>query len=99
MRIMMLTISAALLSGCLTSGGIREIRSTPSGAFVAIDGFGECETPCTVKLDEPRRIRVAKAGYVTQNFILEPKGGAIDIPLELAAASENVDTVVLPELE
>ena len=99
MRIMMLTISAALLSGCRTSGGVREIRSTPSGAFVAIDGFGECETPCTVKLDEPRRIRVAKAGYITQDFILEPKGGAIDIPLELAAASTEVDATSLPDLE
>ena len=99
MRIMTLTILAAALSGCLTTGGVREIRSTPAGAFVVVEGYGECETPCTVKLDSPRRIRVAKTGYVTQDFILDPKGGALTIPLELAAASTVVDSAELPDLE
>ncbi len=99
MRIVSVITIATMLAGCLTLGGQREIQTTPAGAFVSIDGFGECETPCTVKLDQPRRARIAKAGYVTRIVMIEPGDGPIIIPLDLAAASEEVDTQALPDID
>jgi len=100
MRAMLTAAVAIALSGCLTSGGMREIRTNPPGALVTIDGYGECETPCTVKLDEPRYARIAKAGYVAKTYLIEPGRGPIELPpLELAAASDDVDTTGLPDIE
>ena len=99
MRVLLIFASAALLSGCLTLGGGREVRSAPSGALVTIAGFGECTTPCKLKLDKKRRIQIAKAGYVTRYVDVEPDGAAITIPLDLAAPTEDVDTTTLPDLD
>ncbi len=100
MRFVIMTALAVILSGCLTlGGGGREIRSAPTGALITIDGFGECETPCKIKLDRKRRIQIAKAGYVTRYVDVEPGGGSITIPLDLAAPTEEVDTETLPDLE
>lgn len=99
MRIFLLISLSAMLSGCLTLGGGREIRSAPSGALVTIAGFGECETPCKLKLDRTRRITIAKAGYKPRLVDIEPTGGPVTIPLELAAPTEEVDTQSLPDLD
>jgi len=99
MRIILIGALMIPLSGCLTTGGVREIRTTPPGALVSVENFGACETPCTVKLDRERHIRVAKAGYVTQNLTIGPGRGAVKITLELAAASKDVDAQALPDIE
>ncbi len=98
MRYLLTLFLAAALSGCLTTGG-REISSTPSGALVTVPGFGECETPCTVKLDKRRRITIAKAGYRPRRVDVDPEGAPLTIPLELAAPTEEVDAQTLPDLD
>lgn len=94
-------IALTSLPGCLTlSGGdVREITSEPAGALVQIDGFGECETPCTVRLDALRQISVAKAGYKAQRFHVSPGGKGVHVILELAAPTKDIDTTQLPALE
>ncbi len=94
-----LTLSLAL-GGCFgSSGGMRTIESTPSGALVTIEGYGECETPCTVKLDGYRNVTVAKAGYKAQRFGVKPGGAPVQVILDLAAPSGEVDTTALPEID
>ena len=99
MRFILPILLAAMLSGCMTLGGGREIRSIPSGALVTLPGFGECETPCTIKLDRTRRITIAKAGYRPRRVDIEPEGAPVTIPLDLAAPTEEVDTQALPDLD
>lgn len=101
MRIIAAAITAALLGGCVTTGGgnVLMVNTDPQGALLTIDGIGECETPCSVKLDEPRQARIAKAGFVTLGVLLKPGSKPLTIPLDLAAASTDVDAEALPELK
>ncbi|WP_425408717.1 PEGA domain-containing protein [Hyphococcus sp.] len=105
MRIIAGIASLALLSGCQTlefggPGDRLNLQTDPPGALVAVEGAGECETPCVIKLDGPKKARIAKAGFVTQYVTLNPGGKKqIVVPLELAAASEDVDTTALPDLD
>ena len=105
MRILARSFAATgflLLGGCLTMPGGTStllVNTDPQGALVAIDGVGECETPCTIKLDGPQNARIAKAGFVTQFVTLNPSRKPATLPLELAAASKDVDTTALPELD
>ena len=88
------------LTGCLATGGeVRTITSQPDGALVRIDGFGECETPCTVKLDGRREVTVAKAGYKAQRFGITPGNRDIHVILDLAAPTQDVDAETLPSLD
>ena len=98
-RLTLIAVTALALSGCLTTGGVREVRTDPAGAFLMIEGFGTCETPCTVKVDRPRQARVSRTGYVTQDITIKPGRGPVTVTLELAAASQDVDAVSLPELD
>ena len=91
-----LMLSGSLLSAC--ASGVQKITSSPSGALVQMAGFGECETPCTVKIDGPRDITVAKAGYNPKRLRIQP-GGDINVDLDLAAPTEDVDAVTLPDLD
>jgi hypothetical protein len=100
MRMFLGAFAALTLCACAqTSAGLREIRSDPPGALVTIEGYGECETPCTVRLDVNRNVTIAKAGYVTQRLTLTPKGPPLSVALELAAPAGDVDTQALPEIE
>ncbi len=102
MRSKMLLIATGLLAlpGCLTtSGNVRTITSEPAGALVRIANYGECETPCTVKLDEMRQLTVAKAGYKAQRFHVAPGNKDVHVILELAAPTKDVDASQLPELD
>ena len=99
LRISIAALAALSLAGCLTTGGVREVRTNPPGAFLLIEGFGTCETPCTVKLDGPRNARISKTGYVTQDVVIDRGVLPMTVTLELAAASETVDTLALPELD
>ncbi len=106
MRRVAMTLMAAMVltaaGGCVTIGGggssIVTVNTSPPGALLTIDGAGECETPCTIKLDGPRQAKIAKAGFVAVTTTLAPGRKSVTIPLELAAASEDVDTLVLPDL-
>lgn len=87
---------SSALSGC-ASGSVQTIDSMPLGATVTIDGFGQCETPCTVKVDRPRIFTIAKAGYRAQRHEIKP-GRDLTIIMELAAPSGDVDAAPLPDL-
>ncbi len=99
------TLVAALagfsLAGCATIGGGKtlKINTEPPGALITLDGGGECETPCKIQLDGPRRATIAKAGFVSLDVMLSPSRRSVTVPLELAAASEDVDTETLPEID
>ena len=88
--------------GCKTFGGggptIVQVNSEPAGALVRVEGFGECETPCTVEVDKPRRAQVAKAGYNPKQIMLEPGKRKVTVTLELSAPTTGVDETELPEL-
>lgn len=104
MRMMFCLFAFAALGGCQAMFGgsiqVLNVQTDPPGALVAIEGAGQCETPCTIKLDSPKKARVAKAGFVTQYVTLSPGGKSnVVISLELAAASDDVDTTELPELD
>ena len=95
-------LGLSTLGGCVTLGGGSStllVNTDPQGALVTIDSVGECETPCSVRLDGPKTARIAKAGFVAKTFVLSPSGREVTIPLELAAASEGVDTTALPDLD
>jgi type 1 fimbria pilin len=99
MRLILILTTMVFLSGCFaTSGGMRSFTSTPSGATVTIDGYGACETPCTVKLDGHRKVTVAKAGYKAQRFGVKSGGAPVNVILELAAPAGVVDAETLPDL-
>jgi len=100
-----LAIAALALSGCKTLdfGGdktatVVTVVSTPPGALVTVEGFGECETPCTVEIDKPRNITVAKAGYDAQKMVLVPSRRTVEVLLKLSTQTTDVDATELPEL-
>ncbi|WP_428409374.1 PEGA domain-containing protein [Hyphococcus sp.] len=91
-----------LLSGCVTMGGgssMLLVQTDPAGALLTIDGVGECETPCRIRLDGPKKAKIAKAGFVAKDYMLSPGKSEVTIPLELAAASDDVDATALPDIE
>lgn len=98
-----LTVAAvALVAGCVTNGkatrGVTLITSEPTGALVTVEGYGECETPCSVEADAVRSVTVAKAGFLPVRFDLVPGKKRVALKLELAAPTEGVDEGELPEL-
>ena len=105
MRRLLVLFSLCAVSACQTlslgGGGTSrtKIVSDPAGAIVTVEGFGECDTPCTIALDAPRMVTVAKTGYKPQRFQIRPGKSRVDVTLELVAPTENVETNSLPELE
>jgi PEGA domain-containing protein len=100
MRVISIAVAAFLLSGCLlSSGNVSRINTLPSGALVTVEGLGECETPCTIELKQRRRITIAKAGYKSLRIDLEPDGNDVSIELELAAPTQDIDAIALPDLD
>lgn len=98
-----IAIAALALSGCKTLGGgtdttLTTVTTEPAGALVTVIGFGECETPCTIEIDKPRNITIAKAGYDAQKLVLLPGKKKLDVVLELSAPTTEVDETELPEL-
>lgn len=88
-------------TGCLTILGddTIDIETTPPGATVTLEGFGQCETPCSIEIGETRRVTVAKAGYKPVRLSVPPNSRDISILLELAAPTDEVDTTTLPDLD
>ena len=89
------------LPGCLTlmGGGGIEVETMPPGALVTVEGVGECESPCSIKLGQPRRVIIAKAGYNPVQLHVTPETDDFTIELTLAAPTEEVDTTTLPDLD
>ena len=74
MRIEAIAAIALLLEACETTKGasIALVETDPPGALVQVEGFGECTAPCTIELDAPRSLTIAKAGYDAQRLRQEP---------------------------
>lgn len=104
MRILFgIAIAALTLGGCKTLGGgagttLTTVTTEPTGALVTVEGFGECETPCTIEIDKPRNITIAKAGYDPQRLTLQPGEKKLNVVLKLSAPTTEVDERELPEL-
>ncbi|MFQ5562856.1 MAG: PEGA domain-containing protein [Parvularculaceae bacterium] len=101
MRTIAPIFAAMLASACETfpfASDTTLVESTPDGAVVTVEGFGQCETPCRVKLDTPRLTTVAKAGYEKKRFMLDPDRSKVTVVLELAAPTEDVEASELPDL-
>lgn len=95
--------ASAALAGCKTIAGsngatLTLVSTEPAGAVVQVEGFGECETPCTIEIDKPRNIIIAKAGYNPQRLVLQPGQRKLNVALELSAPTTEVDEAELPEL-
>ena len=60
-RTWLILIAASMLGACASD--IIAIKSTPAGATVTVDGYGECETPCRIQLLSPVMATVAKAAH------------------------------------
>ena len=95
-------LATTLTSGCQTLGlfgpSVTTIESTPSEAQVVVEGYGECETPCTIEHDVERTVRVAKTGYKPQRFVIKPGAGTVSVALEVSAPTTGVESSSMPEL-
>jgi hypothetical protein len=96
----LLLLPALLIAACETtpSNTLVRVETTPPGAVLSIDGFGECETPCTIEIDREREAQLAKAGFNPQKIILRPGVKTLAIAMELAAPTTTVDEASIPEL-
>lgn len=94
--------AATLASGCQTLGlfgpSVTTIESTPSQAQVVVEGYGDCETPCTIEHDADRIVRIAKTGYKPQRFVIKPGAGTVSVALEEVAQTTGVESTSMPEL-
>lgn len=101
-KIFFCAIAMLAASACKTLGGggntLALVSSEPPGALVRVEGFGECVTPCTIEIDAPRNITVAKAGYNPQRLVLQPGKKKVNVVLELSAPTTGVDETELPDL-
>ncbi len=92
----------ALLSGCQTmgpnGGKLIRIETMPPGAIVSIQNAGECETPCTIELDGPRRVNLARIGYKKKEIYVTLDKSRVRVDLEPVAPTADVDAQSLPEL-
>lgn len=90
------------VASCATDDGAKprltQVTTEPPGALVTIVGFGECESPCVIEHDAPREIVVAKAGFKPRTLTITGKTKSVELKLELAAPTEQVDERVLPDL-
>ena len=100
MRALICLLIAQFVSACATTSGstITLVETDPPGALVRVEGFGECEAPCTIELDAPRSLTIAKAGYDAQRLTLEPGTKRVQIKLNLSAPTTSVEEEALPEL-
>ncbi len=100
MRSKAVALIAVLIPACATTKGasITLVETDPPGALVQVEGFGECEAPCTIELDAPRRLTIAKAGYDAQRLTLSPGTKKLQVRLNLSAPTTAIEEEPLPEL-
>lgn len=99
-------LSAMSLAACTVTttpvppeNPIMLINTVPSEAQLTFDTGFVCTSPCKVELPYPMTVKVAKAGFVPQENLLEwlPAEEVIWV-LELAAPTTEVEEQALPEL-
>lgn len=99
---LIITAAMAFMAGCKTTGPnggtIVRIETTPPGATVTIPGDGACETPCTVEVNSPKAATIAKTGFKKQDVWFTPDNSRVQIDLEHAAPTTDVDAEDLPAL-
>lgn len=85
--------AAASITRLESATTLLELRSTPAGAAVEIDGRALGTTPTTVEIEPgPHRVRASKPGHVTQVVEVEAiEGARKSIELALAIAPAPVD--------
>lgn len=99
MRRLAMAVAVLSAAGCATSGvRITEVSTTPPGALVRVEGFGECESPCRISIDRPRQLTIAKAGFKAERLEIRPGQKRVEVALQLAAPTEDVDQSILPDL-
>ncbi|HBS32043.1 MAG TPA: hypothetical protein DEA40_09925 [Parvularcula sp.] len=100
MRAKAVAALALLVAACETTKGaaITRVETDPPGALVQVEGFGECTAPCTIELDAPRKLTIAKAGYDAQRLTLSPGTKKLQVKLTLSAPTTGVEEETLPEL-
>ncbi|MEM9169626.1 MAG: PEGA domain-containing protein [Pseudomonadota bacterium] len=102
-RIRLIAIAAVFVgaTACANTGGgprMTTITSDPAGATVSVDGYGKCETPCTLALAEDADILIAKAGFEPFRMTAPGARRKLTVKLELAAPTEDVEETSLPAL-
>ncbi len=100
MRVTMFALIACCATACATDKGpkITLVETDPPGAFVQVEGFGSCETPCRIELDAPRNLTIAKAGYDARRLVLQPGTKTLSVKMSLSAPTTGVEAEPLPEL-
>ena len=99
MRIL-LAGAGGLLAACGTVGKakVTEIVTVPPGALVTVEGYGECTSPCTVGLDAPQTVLIAKEGFRAQRLELKPGKSRVEVTLELVAPTADVEEGKMDDL-
>ena len=93
------------LAGCMAAtgpggGALTEVVTTPPGAVVKLEGFpGECESPCVIEHDGPRKALIAKAGFKATSVEIRPGDRRVVVTLDLAAPTTDVSSGALPEID
>ncbi|MEM9262323.1 MAG: PEGA domain-containing protein [Pseudomonadota bacterium] len=82
-----------------SAASLTRIETVPDQALVQIDGFGECDAPCTIEHNGPRRVTIAKAGYEKVELTIAPGQRVVRVELDLAAPTGVVEADGLPPLE
>ena len=95
-------VAAIVLTGCQTTGPnggtLISVTTKPADAQLTVEGYGACQTPCTVELQKPRRATLAKAGFQKEEILLHTDRRRVHIPMRLSAPTEEIETDTLPDL-
>ena len=87
------------LSACATLPEYVTVESTPDEVLLKFPDGSSCETPCPIIVTHSMKVSAAKAGYIAQEFILEPgQRGSLMLTMELAAPTKAVEEEALPDL-
>ncbi|MCI5044959.1 MAG: hypothetical protein MRY72_09700 [Aquisalinus sp.] len=89
-----------IVAGCeTTSVDYLTISSAPTEALLKFGDGSTCTTPCPLYVTENLTMTIAKAGYIAQEWtLIEGQTGYLQINLELAAPTEEVEETALPDL-
>ena len=96
-------IAAFALAGCITppapraASGQIMVQSQPSGATLTFLDGTTCETPCSVLVQEPLDLTVAKAGFKPVRTRLMPNDrGPLSVTLEPVGRRAPMEVFELP---
>ncbi|MCI5046207.1 MAG: hypothetical protein MRY59_01800 [Aquisalinus sp.] len=92
--------SLLFMAGCETATvDYLTISSAPAEALLKFGDGTTCTTPCPLYVTENLTMTIAKAGYIAQEWtLIEGQTGYLQINLELAAPTEEVEETALPDL-